>query len=317
MNLETTSGITIIIDWLQFTITSSNISVNNIISLLQLDVNDFITLDHGKMGYKQQMFYNDIYILYDGNQGMGIHVIISGQGCRYYESENSLTDLIERINEVEGKLTRIDLAMDDKTGKVIPFKTLVKDITEANIVSKWKYNIEIIKRSNKDASIKGHTINIGSGASRVYMRIYNKALEQGIEGIWNRIELEIKKEYAEQVQKLINKNNVGELMAKIINNYIRIVKPNENDANKSRWKTKPYWEKLIAITEKQSLTVAPEEKTIDNTKDWITKQIAPSLALIAMNDEGSIDFLIQQVVEGKKRLKKKHLKKLKRGHYDE
>ena len=312
MNSQPFNNLSVIIDWLQFTITENNITVDNIITLLKLDVNNFITLDHGKMGYKQQKTYNDISILYEGNKGMGIHVIFTGQACRYYETEHNLIELIQRINESKGKLTRIDLAMDDRTGDVIPFKQLIKDITNANIVSKWKSNVEIIKRSNKDAEIKGHTISLGSRSSRLFMRIYDKALEQKIEGIWNRIELEIKKEYAEQVQKIITKDNVGELMAKIINNYIRIVKPNPNDSNKSRWETKPYWEKLIATTGKQSLTVAPEEKTIDDMKEWISKQIAPSLALITINDEGSIDFIVDQVVQGKKRLKKKHLKKLKR-----
>lgn len=312
------TDISVIIDWLQFTLTATNVTADNtIINVLHLDVQNFIKLDYGKMGYKQQLFYNDTYILYDGNPGMGVHVIMSGQGCRYYESEQNLVDLIERISTAGGKLTRIDLAMDDKVGKTIPFNQLVKDITSGNTVTKWKHNIEIIKRNNSDGSVVGHTVNVGSGASRLYMRLYNKAMEQNIEGVWNRLELEIKKEYAEQVQKLITDQNVGQLMAEIINNYIRIVQPSENDSNKSRWTTKPYWEKLIATTEKQQLTVKPEERTIIDNKMWIENQVAPTLALITMSDDNTIDFLIEQIKQGKKRLKKKHLKKLNRGKDDE
>lgn len=304
----------VIIDWLQFTIIDNNIDyTKTIIDILRLDVNNFICLDKGKLGYRSQMYYNNISVLYEGTPTMGVHVILSGQGCRYYESEHPLIELIERINTHGGKLTRIDLAMDDTSGKVIKFDNLVKDITAANVITRWKDNTEIIKRSNSDSSKQGHTINVGSGASRIYMRIYNKALEQKQEGVWNRIELEIKKEYAEQIQQLLTTENVGQLMAKIMNNYIRIVEPNENDKNKSRWKTKPYWERIIKTTEKQKLTRLSVEKTVDTTKDWIRKQIAPSLALVTINDDGNLDFLVQQVIQGQTRLKERHIKMLKRG----
>ena len=83
-NLPTNSGLSIIIDWLQFTIKGNDVNTDTIIiNTLLLDVNNFIQLDHGKMGYKSQLFYNNISVLYNGNDGMGTHVIISGQACRY------------------------------------------------------------------------------------------------------------------------------------------------------------------------------------------------------------------------------------------
>lgn len=303
------------IDWLQFTFTDINNNnvdsevSNIIISVLRLDAINFIELNKGKLGYKKQLYYNNISVLYDGSKDMGIHVIISGQGCRFYESDNDLIELIERINDRNGKLTRIDLAMDDMKGDVILFNELISDIKNANIVSKWKDSTEIIKRSNTDGHIIGHTMNVGSGSSRIYMRIYNKALEQNKNCVWNRIELEIKKEYAENIQKIINSDNVGKLMCKILNNYIRIVEKCETDKNKSRWKTKQYWQNIINTTEKLKLTKVKEEKTIDTTKEWLNKQVAPSLALVSLSDE-NLDFIMKQIVQGQSRLKERHIKML-------
>lgn len=302
----------VIIDWLQFTITKPDINYfKTIIHILELNVNDFITLKHGKLGYKTQLFNSNISVLYDGAPNMGVHVIISGQGCRYYESQNDLIKLVERINKNEGQVTRIDIAIDDMTGKYIQFGRIKNDIIKGNLVSKWKESTEYIRRLNKTAAVVGHTVELGSRSSQIYFRMYDKALQQKMPDIiWNRIELEIKKKYAQQVQRLLSSKNVGQLASQILNNYLRIVQPSKTDTNKSRWQTKKYWTNLIQTTEKQKLTVQAEEKTIDDTKAWIIKQVAPSLSLIMINDHGNIDFIQNQIIAGQTRLKEKHFKRL-------
>lgn len=305
-----------IIDWLQFTIIDEKYSFEKVIEeVLGMDVSNFIELASGKLGYKKQLFYDNISILYNGNVGMGVHVIITGKGCRYYEKNNNLIELIKRINQAKGKLTRIDIAMDDYDGDVLLFDNLRTDIIRGNIISKWRDSTEIIKRTTEEGEIIGHTINVGSGASRIYMRLYNKGLEQNVNKMWIRLELEIKKEYAEKMQTLVTTEEIGPLVSKILNNYIRVVEKDGNK-NKSRYKTKEYWLNIVNTIEKQKLTSRAEEKTIQDTKDWISKQVSTSLALITMYDEGNIDFIIHEIIEGKKKLKPKHLKKL-RGNTSE
>ena len=55
--------------------------------------------------------------------------------------------------------------------------------------------------------------------------------------------------------------NIGQLVKKIINNYIRIVEPS-SDTNKSRSKTKEYWSNIIETTEKVKLSSKKEDKTV-------------------------------------------------------
>lgn len=336
-SLENIEETTIIIDWLEFTILSEDFKFDTvIIDLLGLDVNSFILLDKGKMGYKKQMFYNNIYILYEGNSDMGIHVVMSGQACRFYESIHSLQRLITNLNIIDAtdsnkpkkevktyaRITRIDLAMDDKTGKIIKFDRLIKDITNANIVSKWKTNTQIIKRSNSDGKIIGETISLGNRSSNVFLRIYDKKLEQETKAIdkqangmkdikyWYRMELELKKESAQIVQKKMFEAEIGELFSSILNNYMRIVKPNPDDKNKSRWKVQNYWKNIINTTAKLSLSTKPESKTLDDKRNWLIKQVAPSMAMVLLKD-GNYQFMIEETEKGKKRLKEKHFKIIK------
>lgn len=312
----------ITIDWLQFTLVDQDANeddaskkinfTNTIIQVLGLKVNDFIQLPYGKLGYTSQLFSNFIWVLYDGAPSMGVHVIISGKGCRIYETQNNLVELVKRIDKVNGRLTRIDIAIDDFTGKVIPFGRLKNDIIKANLVTKWKDSTEIIKRKNKTGQVIGHTIYLGSRQSKIFFRLYDKAMQLDLETIWTRLELEIKNSYAENVQKLLTEKNIGELTTEILNNYIRIVQPHATDTNKSRWETKRYWLDLINTTKKQQLTFRPEESDIEDTKKWLGNQIAPSLALVVLSDEGKVQFIQDLITDGYTRLTEKHIRKLKR-----
>lgn len=298
----------IVIDWLQFTTKETN-PLNIIISLLRLDAKDFIELKKGKMGYKRQWESDNIFVLFDGNQKlgeeMGTHIIITGKGCRLYENKNSLFDLIDRINKHSCKVTRLDLAIDDKKGNIIALNKILEDVREGNTISRWKNSLELTQRDLRNGKINGQTINLGSRSSEVFLRIYNKSMQLEEKGNWTRLEIEIKGKKANELQKIINNQPVGPITKKLINNYIRIVEPGK-DSNKSRWKTKRYWKKIIDTTEKLSLSVKAEERTLDEMKSWIEKQVSTTLATIVHAEGGSVDFLYDQVKDGTKKMKSKH-----------
>lgn len=298
----------IVIDWLQFTTKETN-PLNVIISLLRLNVKDFIELKKGKMGYKRQWESDNIFVLFDGNQKlgeeMGTHIIITGKGCRLYENKNSLFDLIDRINKYDCKITRIDLAIDDKEGNIILIDKILEDIKKGNTVSRWKNSLELTQRELKNGKTNGQTIELGARSSEVFLRIYNKSMQMKKEGNWVRMEIEIKGKKATQLQKIINNQPIGPITKKLINNYIRIVQPGK-DSNKSRWKTKKYWERIIDTTEKLSLSVRAEERTLEEMKTWIEKQVSTTLATIVHAEGGSVDFIYDQIKDGTKKMKSKH-----------
>ncbi|NLL18559.1 MAG: replication initiation factor domain-containing protein, partial [Clostridia bacterium] len=139
-------------------------------------------------------------------------------------------------------------------------------------------------------------------------RIYDKALEQGQTTPWIRIEMEIRDERAQSLQDiLLFETQIGQVFAKIINNYIRFLEPNE-DKNRSRWPTAAWWDNLIGEIGKISLTRKPEDRTVEDVRSWVKQQVGPSLAVLVIADDGALDDIIRTIMEGKTRLKDKHMR---------
>jgi phage replication initiation protein len=300
-------GLECIFDWMEFTIHDLD-EEEIILKVLEMNLADFMELPKGRYGYKKQMANGHISVLYCGTEEMGVHVILSGKGCREYEAGSTLLELLDRIMLQDGKCTRIDMAMDDKTGSLIPFEKIKEAIKTGTISSRWKSSTEYVRRKLQDGEITGHTINIGSRKSKMYMRIYDKALEQGQTTPWIRIELEIRDERAQSLQDiLLFEDQIGQVFAKIINNYIRFLEPNR-DKNRSRWPTAAWWDNLIGEIGKISLTRKPEDRTVEDVRSWVKQQVGPSLAVLVIADDGALDDIIRTIMEGKTRLKDKHMR---------
>jgi DNA relaxase NicK len=139
----------------------------------------------------------------------------------------------------EGKCSRIDMAMNDKTGKIIPFGKILDAVKNGYVSSRWRTSTEYVKHKLMDGEVIGHTINIGYRKTKMYMCIYDKAMEQELDTPWYRIEMEIRDARAEVLQNtLLFEDNIGQVFSKIINNYIRYLEPDTN-INKARWSTRP------------------------------------------------------------------------------
>lgn len=295
------------IDWLQFT--SLDLSLNEVISkVLKMEIRLFQELEKGKLGYKKQLFYKNISVLFDGNENMGIHVVMTGKGSSFYSNvERPILLLISDINELRCKITRIDIAIDDYKGDIINLKAIHKDTINGEVISRWKSSTEFTKRTIKGKVI-GKTIAFGSRSSNIYLRIYDKLLEQANYQnlkdvkVWNRLELEIKKESAEEIQQLIKNKTLNEIAKGILVNNIRFVIP-EKTKNKSRWKTKRHWLNLIEGIEKIQLNQTKKVTEIDKTKMWLRKQVSQSLGKVALID-GDMEFIDKITVEGAKKLKR-------------
>lgn len=303
------TDLTCIIDWLQFTI--HDLTYDEVILQVLKDTPaEYLLLPKGKFGYRSQYMSGHISVLCDGTEDMGVHVILTGKGCREYESKGQLLELMDRVMYHNGVCTRIDIAVDDRTGEIIKFKEMIKSANKGHVVSRWKTAMEIIKRELKDGKIIGHSLSIGSRSSKMYLRIYDKAMEQNLPGIWYQMKLEIKDDRAEVLQNiLLFETGVGRVFSSILNQYIRFVIPNA-DTNKSRWETEKWWLDLVNSVDKLSLTKKPKDKTIEEVRNWIKQQIGPTLAMLMIYDEGELTSFFNIIDSGRRRLKQRHLQML-------
>ncbi len=262
----------IIYDWISFTTKIS--SPESIISLLGLE-NETWEEIRGANGYKDRKYCNKINIHYNGfNEG--IWVEMSGQGCRYFEEHSQTTyeNLFDFIldNPEEANLTRLDIAYDDHNN-YLNIDKVISDTQNQNYISKsteWEVRL----------SSKGKSCIIGSPQSDTLIRIYDKAAERGITDgtTWTRVELQLRNDRALSFIKL--PGTIGYNYSGVLHNYLRYLIPT-NDTNKSRWKTRQYWNKIINQAEKISIYDKPgTEYNLMDCENYVYKQAGNAITAL-------------------------------------
>lgn len=290
----------IIIDWLQFTLLRDD-GLQIVFSILRLNPADFERLDKGGLGYKDQLINNNVRIYFNGNQGMGINTSISGQGCRFMESQGiDLWSLVFRLAQsAKINITRLDLALDTSIKLIDKIRA---SIDKKKYISKSR-SISYICKSGKD-STRTETIYIGSRSSDLMIRIYDKTVEQGLDEIdWERWEIVLKKEKIIEAIPLLKKD-ISQTFRDILYTYFRPL--NKVESNKSRSKVESWYLKFLGKVEKVSLYRDPAQKTIEDKWAWVEKQVAPTLALLSLAFDNT-EFLSGLALGNTERIKKKDL----------
>ncbi len=320
------TALTVSIDWLEFTILNSQL--HQVMKTMELKWDDFSKLSKGKFGYNNQIKWSDgsIFIMFTANdeevkestlinQKSGVHVMITGQGCRQYSVNHDLISLIKRLYSLpKVNFSRIDLAIDDFESKIINYDRIHEAAIKGHFTSRWSKWDEINSRQTSDNHFLGRTMYFGSQVSEIFCRIYDKTLERKaksdeteIPKNWTRLEIVYRKERATKlVDFLINENMpIGYVLRGTLKHYLRFILPSA-DRNKARWRTTAWWEELLSSVDRLQLTIKKEAKTIDDMTAWIDQQISPTLSAILKAQEGDLGWLRSILAKGSKRLSQKH-----------
>ncbi len=338
MNLDNekklSNGLTVAVDWISFTF-QNHMSWFDVADLFGIPTKQFQTGLIGSYGYKtrvRHMIY-PISILYDGSKDMGIHIDVPGSAvdflldcyCKKYltitpfntyayevesfdQKASALSDVMEMILN-HGKLTRLDLSIDDMESKYYTIPELREIFSKGNYSSRFKkYRIiyEGGKNENGDCFVSGETIYLGSRKSELMFRIYNKQLErsakkhESISHSWVRWEIELHRDRASYVASLIAGGKcVADAALGILSNYLRLtVKDNSRG---SRCSTSEKWIAFLNDVEKARLYMPPSKKTLAEKRDWVIKQVAPTLAAIYHAD-GDLGFVYSVINSGTDRM---------------
>lgn len=255
----------ILVDWLTF---SSKIdSVESAQRLLGLAGVTWQHMERGRNGYRQRVMFDNISILYDGAEDMGICVDITGSGCRAFESfaSRSWEALFQDIMDDDYNISRLDMAFDDHTG-LLDINVIQDDTDDHHYVSafrKWKV----------EYGSDGVTIYHGSQRSDMLIRIYDKAAEQGLDGShWVRVELQMRNKIASGFVAGALSRPIGEQFRGVLHNYLRYVVPTA-DTNMSRWPMTDYWEQLLESVERVRCWSAPGvDYTVFKLADLVVNQ---------------------------------------------
>lgn len=247
------------LDWLSFTRTSTRRTQH-----CPLPLFDPVTSGKGdipRFGYRKAIRYpSGAITMYDGSTpSMGVHFIYSGSALAAIgqtRNDGGLSVLREHVERGD-KCTRIDLAIDVREGETI-LRELKQATRQAEFVGTAR-KLSIIENTTDD----GFTIYAGSRQSERFVRIYNKAAQLREDGLWTRVEAEVKGDSARAVSRAILGAGDGGLCLVAKSVIRRVV-----DFDCPSWK---------AVMEGETLPVGTPKATDKQTETWILGQVAKAV----------------------------------------
>ncbi|MDD2732745.1 MAG: replication initiation factor domain-containing protein [Desulfuromonadaceae bacterium] len=299
-----------LIDWVAFTVKVTD--PLELIKIIGLKSALFSELDRGIHGYRKSLRFGNICVYSDGQPNMGCHVVMSGQGCRQYESQFPKIPwfaLFATAIKFNAKFTRLDIAHDNVDG-ALDLAKLKEAILKCEIRSRFRNASEIQNfdlSPEREQPADGHTLYFGKRSSRVYLRFYDKAAQLGVPFFWNRAEVELKDKRAHEAAKHLSLGvPVGQLFVGIINQYLSVI--NSDDSNTSRRSIQLWWSSWLKSTEKIKLTTAKEIKTVGEVMRFVKRQYAPTLAMIKtdLGDFSYNEYMRELIADGSERMGTKH-----------
>lgn len=252
------------IDWLEVTFRANQ----------QITWPDSLSLEgeqcNGFHGYTVGWKYTDGRILLSNptRPDMGQHVIWSGESLR--KTKMPALELVSFMLAAGASITRIDLAVD-----CIGYSLMASQATEE--IKNGRYSTRAQKFPTwYDAKNAGYTQYIGTKASDIFARIYDKAAEMDATGDWTRVELSLKSKRAHGAARQIVD---GVSHSALLLGFIRF----------PEWKE---WNEAMA----DFAVTLPTEQKESKTKQWLLKQCAASLAKCMLED-GNDEFYFKFVDE--------------------
>jgi len=188
---------------------------------------------------------------------MGYHIQWSGGPVS--KAPVDAISLLEYLNATGFTFTRVDFAVDVRGFQLLPQKA-------TELINDGKYTCRAKKAPHwGDALQPGYTQYVGTKASEIHMRIYDKASEQRRTGDYTRVELVVRGKRAQKAVKAVLQ---GVDFRQLVLGYIRF----------HGW---PEWDEIMGY---DAVTI-PAEKTESKTREWLLSQCAPALARVLDEDD--------------------------------
>lgn len=215
-----------------------------------------------------------------------------------------------------GHLTRIDCALDDRAA-CVSLATIRHAIEGGQCVTRADQMQHIASQSIHKQTVSGETIYLGSPYSQTFLRIYDKRLELQSKARedWQeygiRWELELKKDRAQlcgQALTALEESDWIEFMVGVLRSYVdfRDTQRDEEEEYRYRAPLLGWWEQLTNGFRKAQLVVDKEPQTLAKIKGWVTKSLAPMLAVVCVAEPDGQAWLNRQINAGVDRWKDRH-----------
>lgn len=278
-----------VVDWLSFTVPTENIPERNgVLEFWRSYFGGAVDREQGGMYFYDcaaSVLGSGLMLWHTERVDMGVHVSLPASALAKLSSP--VLDFIRMVDGFGAAFARIDVAIDTAGVHV---QEVLESIECGELVSKSQMRL-LVKKIGQP----GMTIYVGAAASDRRVRIYDKAAEQEVSGVWTRCEVQLKKEHARTaVEHLLSGGQAVEVVASCLD--FREV---EGDSNVSRRLQCSWWaEWLDHAAGVVSFSLEKVDATVEGMRNWIETQVAPTLAFLTVIANGDIDWLSSAISVG-------------------
>ncbi|EUJ26643.1 Replication initiation factor [Listeria grayi] len=254
----------------------------------------------GKYGYVELFQFDQIRVYLSAPlDKRGIMIELAGQGCRELEAileaqKRTWFDFIETAMQAGGKITRLDIAVDD-TKEYIHIPDCLT-FTELRYAESRFNSFTFNGTGNiNTGETEGVTIYFGSKKSNIYLTMYQKNYEQAKKqkvsveeiGAWNRYELRFTDERAElALEELLKVRDCSIVGRGVLKEYLAFHYDESLDTGKLKLKKLVKgWDRLIRDIDAIPLKVAPKTNFYQRTENWLRSQAAASMRMVQIRDD--------------------------------
>ena len=226
-----------------------------------------VELAHGLYGYTNGVKFLDgrIELVNPGQPKMRTHVQYSGSALSYgYENYHLSPFDVIALEPINQRVRRIDVALDIKPGSI--------DIASlARMTDKRHYISKATKATYyKTLQQEGETLYVGAPTSKLRLKVYDKAAEQGLDGDWTRIELQVRGEQAQTLRdRIVSADNGVAIIAPTIRAYC--------DYPESR--------EYQQVLGNKSIELSPPQPSETDTRAWLLTTVISALSSELAKDE--------------------------------
>lgn len=273
--------------------------------------------------YSDGLYFNGALIAWNTDvmgQVTDTFLDCSGKGCRYIEQVNDrkfdwfsfLNTFDDKIRSRESHISRIDIALDLEDEEV-SYAKIQKYTMNGMYVCKSKVlpDVRLMRTEN---------IYFGSPRSDRLLRIYNKALEQGLpDTYWIRLEFQLRDDCATSWYLNWCEHHhmeIGALYKGVMIDFLRFVTPPKGsnieqikiNRHQGRLPTAPWWDKLMEGAERiPQLYLPGNDYTLEKLEKYLKKQTYSSLKTYAIAHDGDLTSLIDGVSHAKLNVRQKQI----------
>lgn len=261
-------------------------------------------IEYGRNNYKDSIVIGKTIRVqfYGPKNKYGRHttmIDLSGEACDEFISRGgNFIKLFKLMKKWDTNVTRLDLAIDDKSGKEVNIYDLYHNYILNFYFTTPYHNVSPVTPMNtKLQTYTGFGIYFGT-RGRNQLLIYDKKLEQESKGqsvfndVWYRYEMRFTGGKAKTImndyliKSLESQDAFNRFVAQVLYDQLDIKEPKLTDTNKNRWPTAQCWLDFLDQVKKIRIVNRYRPKqSIDTKKKWIETSVIKSLAQLFIIDE--------------------------------